>query len=231
MALTVLDPPIYRGTRWTASPGAVAEEVARLQQIAFFRYEEHSLRHETLVVLGVISHARPYSGVESLRVRLEYPDDFPHSEPTVFDHDKVFAPSAAGHQFSNHALCLQFAPRREFSTNALTLGSEVLGSAMNWMVKRNIFERSGGKNWPGDVEHHGYARPYRQLAMERAAAFPRTFLPVWVEWAVNAGAYPRVDGMCPCLSGRTLGNCHNELAHLVERAVYYSILEASRRGH
>lgn len=230
MTASLLSLPQHRGTRWTASPGAVAEEVARLREVEFFRYEEHTLRDETLIVLGVLSHTRRYGGTESLRVRLEYPDDFPSWEPTVFDHDKVFTPSAAGHQFSNHALCLQFAPRKEFSTNALTLGSEALGAALNWIVKRNIFERSGGKNWPGEAERHGYARPYRQLAMERAAVFPGTFLQVWVHWALDAGCIPQLNAPCLCLSGRSLGTCHGELAYLVERAIYYTILEGSGNG-
>jgi hypothetical protein len=219
-----------RGMAWSAFPELVQKELERIKEVRFFEYEEHHLDSGALIVIGQLSRKRRYGGTESLRIRLEYPRDFPDTEPSVVDHDKVFTPSAAGHQFSDYSLCLQFPLRREFSRDAQVLISELLGAAWNWMLKRNIFERNGQREWPGETEEHGYAGPYRTLALERAAASREIFLEVWVEWAISTGNRPRLEEACPCLSGRSLGKCHNDLAELVAGAIYYYLQEARLNG-
>ena len=219
-----------RGMHWTAFPELVQKELERIKEVRFFEYEEHHLDSGALIVIGQLSRKRRYGGTESLRIRVEYPRDFPDTEPRVVDHDKVFRPSAAGHQFSDYCLCLQFPLRGEFSRDAQVLISEVLGAAWNWMLKRNIFERNGQRDWPGETEEHGYAGPYRTLAFERAAASRAIFLEVWVEWAISTGSRPRLGEACPCLSGRSLGECHGDLAKLVAGAIYYSLQEARLNG-
>jgi SEC-C motif len=230
MASIVVNKAGTEGVRWTASPELVEKELTRIKKVGFFEYEEHHVDDGRLIVVGHLSRRRRYGGTESLRVRLEYPSDFPDTEPKVIDQDKVFKPSAAGHQFSDYSLCLQFPLRGEFSTDAEVLISEVLGAAWNWMVKRNIFERNGQRGWPGTAEEHGYAGPYRTLAVERAAASREIFLEVWVEWAISTRSYPRLGETCPCLSGRKLGKCHSDLAELVAGAIYYTIQEAHLNG-
>lgn len=170
---------VDRGTRWAASPAAVAEEIELIKEVGFFSYEGHTIQGGRLSVIGVLSHERAYSGSESLRVRLEYPDDFPDTEPAVYDRDKVFEPIVAGHQFPDYGLCLRFPGREAFAKDVKLTSGEVLGAALNWLVKRGIFERSGRKNWPGEAEPHGWARPYAELARERAAQVPGLFLSVW----------------------------------------------------
>jgi hypothetical protein len=181
-----------------------------------------------LIVIGVLKHKRQYSGEESLRVRVEYPVDFPRSVPRVFDHDRVFVPSAKGHQFPDHALCLHFPPRATFSTNSTLLIAEVLGAALNWVIKRNIFERNGRTLWPGAAEEHGLAKPYRQLVLDVAAQSRSIFTLLWVEWALRTRQFPKLDAPCPCISGRRLSACHEELAHALQRAVYFTVQEGNR---
>lgn len=191
----------------------------------FFCLEEHCLDDGKLIAIGTLSRSRPHCGRESLRVRLEYPNDFPQSEPVVFDHDKVFAPSAKGHQCSDGSLCLQFPAREEFSKDIGVLSREVLGAAWNWMVKRNIYERDQSKGWPGEAEAHGYAVPYRQLVLEELIAANQPFLNIWAEWAIRTRSPARLHGPCLCLSGRSLGRCHKKIAELVNAAIYHSIQE------
>jgi hypothetical protein len=229
MATTTV-PAKIPGRQWTASPEEVEREIARLSAIEFFSLEEHHLDDGNFITIGRLSHNRPHCGIESLRVRLEYPDDFPQSEPVVFDHDKAFVPSADGHQFSDGSLCLRFPARDEFSKDIRALCREVLGAAWNWMVKRNIYERDKSKGWPGEAEAHGYALPYRQLLLEELIAENHPFLNIWAEWATRTGSPARLQGPCLCLSGRSLGQCHKRIAELVDAAIYHSIREGLAHG-
>jgi hypothetical protein len=190
--------------------------------------EQYRLVNEQLVATGMIARDREYGGSERLRVRLEYPDRFPLLEPRVYDHDHVFQPSAAGHQFPDFKLCLHFPERPEFTQDENALADEVLGAALNWMIKRNIFERNE-RHWPGEAEPHGYAEPYKRLALERAAQGKGFMLP-WVEFALATGNQSRGGAPCPCLSGAPLGACHPELARLVDMAIICSRLENSSNG-
>jgi hypothetical protein len=211
--------------RWTASPEEIEREISRLDALEFFYLEEHRLDDGKLVAIGTLSHNRSHCGSEFLRVRLEYPNDFPESEPIIFDQDRVFVPSANGHQFPDGSLCLRFPAREEFSKDIGVLSREVLGAAWNWMVKRNIYERDKIKGWPGEAEEHGYAAPYRQLVLEELIAENQPFLNIWAEWAIRTHSRARMNGPCLCLSERRLGQCHKKIAELVNAAIYYSIQE------
>jgi hypothetical protein len=212
----------FWGKRWTSSPKLVEEELRRVRKIAYFEREDEKLLGGVLVVTGVLSHRRKHGGLESLRVQLRYPYSFPNVEPTVFDHDRVFKPGVLGHQFENWALCLQFPESGEFSTDAEVLTGEVLGASLLWLAKRNIFERTG--KWPGD-EEHGYAAPYRRLAMECAAASGSEALQVWTRRLLDSRVYPTFDARCPCLSGSRLSDCHLKLGNFIRKAIFHSIRE------
>jgi hypothetical protein len=217
-----------RFERWVPSAENVTQELQRLKNIAFFTYEEHMVSNHQLVVIGVLKHRRQYSGDESMRVRVEYPIDFPRSVPRVFDHDKVFVPSSAGHQHPDYGLCLHFPLRATFSTDANLLIAEVLGAALNWVIKRNIFERNGRTLWPGDTEEHGLARPSRRLALDIAEQTHNIFILLWVDWALRTSQFSKLDAPCPCISGRQLSECHGELARALQFAIYYTLQEARR---
>jgi hypothetical protein len=221
------NPSEYEGARWTASPELIQEEIGRVRDIGFFECGGHELLGGVLVVKGLLSHNRKYGGKQSLRVRLEYPYRFPEIEPAVFDHDKVFKPSPRGHQFENWSLCLQFPDSGQFSKDALVLTGEVLGASLNWVAKRNIFERTG--KWPGD-EEHGFAGPYRRLAVECAAESGNLVLQVWTDWTLRSGICPNLGASCPCLSGRKLAECHRRLGDLICKAVFHAIREGSSNG-
>lgn len=205
-------------TCWCSCSQKVEEEIARLRAVEFFRYENHKISNGQLHVVGTVYRERRYGGTESLRIRLEYPDNFPGEEPTVFDCDKQFKPSPDGHQFSNYALCLRFPFRRnEFNFRIDNLGEEVLGATLSWLIKRNIFERT--REWPGQAEEHGWAKPLAKLAMEAAQDTRNYLLEVWAELCITNLILPKLDRECPCGRGKRVSDCHSDLALMIGRAV------------
>jgi hypothetical protein len=204
-----------KASSWTADVEAVRLELERIGGVPFFRIESNSVQAGELRVIGVLSRHKKYGGVESLRVELVYPAGFPEVEPEVFDYDGAFEPSSDGHQYPNRSLCLSFPLRKEFSFTNENLTLEVLGAALNWMVKRNIFERSNPKRWPEEAEPHGWGPAYKALLIEQARNGDG-LLEAWIDWAITVGARPNWTGECPCLSGRAIRSCHRELAASLE---------------
>lgn len=170
-----------------------------------------------------------------MRVRLEYPHHYGraltifekcavvasrHTDSiAVFDHDKVFVPSANGHLFKNHQLCLEYPFRDELSRIPVRAAAEVLGATTLWLFKRNIFERSN--QWPGDTEDHGYSAPSRAVAV-RAARLSGVNLEPWARLSIDASILPRFDKPCPCGSRQTLFTCHSRVGQLVAIAIILS---------
>lgn len=216
---------------------AVEEEVGRLRGAAGvgFHYESHEVVGGILRAIGTIAHVHEHGGIDSMRVRLEYPYhhgktlrmiekyvvvDLRHTDTiAVFDHDKVFAPSAEGHLFNNHQLCLEFPFRDELSRDPARAVEEVLGAATLWLLKRSIFERSNHQ-WPGDTEDHDYSGPSRAVAL-RAARLSGADLEPWAMLSIDASIRPQFAKACPCSSGRTLVNCHLRVGQLVTLAIIY----------
>jgi hypothetical protein len=143
---------------------------------------------------------------------MEYPTEYPWDVPRVFDHEKLFQPSANGHLFPDHRLCLSFPLRQEFTLGSDSLSGEVLGASLIWLDKRFIFERT--TKWPGEAEEHGWSRPLRQLLVEEANRSAVPSLKAWTNWVVEELVMPNIDGGCPCCSGKTFRLCHRKLAML-----------------
>jgi hypothetical protein len=131
----------------------------------------------------------------------------------VFDCENQFQPSAKGHQFLDHRLCLSFPPRQEFTLGSESLSGEVLGASLIWLDKRFIFERT--TEWPGEAEEHGWSRPLGQLLLEDAKRSADLSLKAWTDWVVEELVTPKYDGGCPCCSGKAFWLCHRKLALLV----------------
>jgi hypothetical protein len=224
----VLNLTQYAGLRWDKCDELVSEEVKRARAVRFFEYETHSISPWKLTIQGVVSHQKRYGGIESLRIRLEYGPGFPDKEPCVFDHDEVFSPIARGHKFPNHGLCLRFPYRETFSKDPALVTAEVLEASLHWVIKRNIFERTG--EWPGETEEHGFARPLRALVFERALATGNGYLLLWAEVALALSLIPRMDAACPCQSGRPVKNCHADFGRLLRDAIFATELQSQSQA-
>jgi hypothetical protein len=209
---------LARGTVWT--PARIELELSRLGRPGFFSPESHSAHQGSLRVLGRIGLTFQATGrVEEMDVRLEYPKEYPWEVPSAFDEKKQFQPSAAGHQFPTHKLCLSFPGREEFTLGSEDLAVEVMGASLIWLDKRFIFERT--KVWPGEAEEHGWARPFRKLLIEEANRSKNDCLKAWTDWIVAGFAVPRYDAGCPCCSGRMFCHCHRRLAMLTCQFVFW----------
>jgi len=214
-----------RGVHWC--PTQVEQEIFRLRTLRYFALESWSITDQQLHVLGFLSHTQQETGrKEIIRVRMEYPHEYPWDIPSVFDYDKRFAPSADGHQYSDHKLCLSFPLRFEFPVGSENLATEVLQASLVWFDKRCIFERL--RVWPGAAEEHGYVRPLKLLLREEARRSRSLSVSAWCEWIIAELVSPDSDKGCPCLSGRPFAHCHNQLLWL---AILYQCSSNSMRDH
>lgn len=222
------DPFLVSTVRWTTwSPVRIEREIGFLKQLVFFEILGHSLSSGSLHVLGTLSFQQPETGrTYSLKVRLIYPPEYPLEVPSVIDEDKQFQPSANGHQFSDHMLCLSFPERREFDLGSEQLSSDVMKAALIWLDKRYIFERNG--NWPGEAEEHGWVRPLRRLLKEEAARSHNGSISAWSEWVIAGLITPHYEKGCPCCSGRAFVACHRRLAMLSAQYLFCAQYE---KGH
>jgi hypothetical protein len=149
--------------------------------------------------------------LHKVRVRLEYPSDFPKRTQRVFDHDEVFKTGANGHLLTSHEMCLTFSERGEFAIGTERLTEEVIGAALVWFHKRLLFERTG--TWPGPAERHGIAA-LLDLLVERRVAGDANAISNWLfQHAASSDGRPQkpdVYAPCPCGSGKPLKFCHHD---------------------
>ncbi len=216
-----------RGALW--SPARIDCELAYLRSQRFFQHLGHSIEQGSLRIQGRIGLKPQETGkLQTMTIRVEYSAAYPWEVPKVFDHEGQFQPSANGHLFSDHRLCLSFPPRGEFAVGSETLACEVLGASLIWLDKRFIFERT--TKWPGEAEEHGWAKPLRKLLIEEANRSGAISLKAWTNWVVEDLVTPQYDGGCPCCSGRTFKLCHRRMAILACLYAFWSREEEELHG-
>ena len=217
--------PWIQESAWTGSPDALAAELERIKCIPYFQYDSHYLELRKLVVIGGIRNENEQAAPEAMRIRLEYATSYGQKDTLlsdhpirVFDHDEIYD-TKHGHVFPDHRLCLEYRFRKSLSRDPSSAAAEVIGASLLWMIKRNIFERNGGR-WPGPEEPHGDFEPLRTLATEtaRQTRFAATLEP-WAQLSIDLRRMPSLDGSCPCGSGKRLRGCHVHLAGLISAAI------------
>jgi hypothetical protein len=206
------------GTRWCASQSAVNAEIERLKSIKFFELESFSVE-EKLEVIGTIGRKRKCGTWQRMRLRIAYPHNFPANPPIVFDSDKRFEPVGGSHQFLDYQLCLEFPHRHSFSKLEDVVSAEVLGASLNWMVKRELFDKNPALGWPEEAEPHHKGLAFAKLAWDLASESGIGLLKVWVVSAVELNAEPRFDRRCPCGGTKLLKDCHSRIGNYIGAAI------------
>lgn len=200
---------LARGWQWyDGALQRVEEEIAKLKAIPYFNLWEHFFGDRGLQAVGGLGYRSAHGHQYTLRVRIEYPDNFPDSVPSIFDHDHTFQPGAEGHLLPDWQLCLTFPPRNEFQVGCADLSEQVLGASLIWLDKRLIFEHNDRKKWPGLAEPHGFVVPRILLLLEQFGLTNNALFLEWVTWLPRSSVPPRIDGLCPCNGGRTVRHCH-----------------------
>jgi len=188
-----------------------------LRSLPYFKFAHEYFRNQLWIVVGTLRFTWERSQKEeNFKIRIEYPDRFPNELPSAFDHERVFVMGVDdGHLFWNHALCLTYPQRGEFSLGSDCLIEEVLGASLVWFNKRLIFERNGLKDWPGPAEKHGVLANI-DLQIERAGLSGSSRVANWLNqlWddARKGKRILLLDPYqsCPCGSEKKLKFCHGE---------------------
>jgi hypothetical protein len=184
-----------------------------LEQLPYFRLERLAHpRGENATAIGMLLFAGSRSGKHyMLRIRIDYPWNFPAALPHVYDQDKILKVDANGHLIGKHELCLTLLERCEFALRTDHLTVDLLGAALVWWHKRVIYDGTG--KWPGDAERHGI-NALIDLLVERNVAPDANVLSRWllVHATTSQGRaqLPSPYAPCPCGNGKTLKFCHGD---------------------
>lgn len=195
------------------SPSRFHRERTYLVSLPYFELDkEYRNDASQFIALGSVRFVGHRSGKQhEMRIRLEYPRNFPNNVQRVFDHDKIFTPGSNGHLLSNHELCLTLPERREFSLNTENLTEEVIGAALVWFYKRLLYERT--KIWPGPAERHGI-NAVIDLLVERQIVRDAKAISTWLKTNATTTSgkvkEPNLYAPCLCGSGEKLKFCHRE---------------------
>jgi hypothetical protein len=204
------------------SAGRRERECQLLGSLPYFALERTSTNAaRKFTALGTLHFVGHRTGRKQvLRVRLEYPAEFPKKVPRVYDHDGQFATCLEGHLFSDHELCLTLPERGEFRLGTEELTAEVLGATLIWFQKRLLFDRT--KRWPGPAEPHGI-NAVLNLLVERFVAPDASTISAWLlaHASTHAGnpGEPDLYATCPCGSGKKLKFCHRDELNLVFKRI------------
>jgi hypothetical protein len=203
------------------STSRLARERTTLAALPYFALEhaDSGATVSTFTAVGKLHYIGARSGmIHSMRVRLEYPRDFPKGAQWVFDHDKIFKPCADGHLLCTHEMCLTLSERGEFAVGTEGLTEEVLGASLIWFHKRQLYERTG--RWPGQAERHGIAALIDLLVERSVAPDFMTFSSWLAKYAATPDGRlkePNLYAPCPCGNGKSLKFCHRDDLQLVFR--------------
>ena len=193
-------------------------EEHQLATLPYFQLERTRIDDERrFTALGKLRFTGHRSGKQNdLRIRVEYPSQFPKDVPRVFDHDERFTPCLAGHLFTTHEICLTLPERCEFTKASDDLTAEVLGASLIWFQKRLIFDRT--KQWPGPAEPHGINAVINLLVERRVAPNANTISTWLLAHASTPAGHPAAPDLyapCPCGSGKRLKFCHRDDLQLI----------------
>lgn len=213
----------------TAAGRARIERDLRLITDLFpaLRYEVDA--HNTAMLAGPITIDLGNETYRSVRLRIEFPHNYPDGEPRVFDADKHFA-AHDGHSLldrhisENGWFCLWLPPLSKWDRSNPSALLDFLGHVALFVHRQFIYDIIG--SWPGEQWAHstdGWIEFIHQR-LDEICISPKTFC------AGLRSGFPGRKAACICGSGRLYIECHRSAINkLVEQID--DVLLAKIRGN
>lgn len=147
-----------------------------------------------------------------IRIRVDFPANYPADEPTAYDDAGTFSPSLDRHILKDGQFCLWLPPCTPWDRDDPRRLLRFLDEVTVFLERQLIYEIT--RKWPGGQYDHG-AAGYRQFmltALGENEEHLRSLFPV-----IIGTARPSRNDLCPCGSNRKYKRCH---AEPVESIIY-----------
>lgn len=225
--------PPLRG-RATSKPKAWyerSEGVARLVHDRALIAEAYStLSHriddeaERVHLDGVLVYRAACGIPTEIDVRVDFPFDYPRSEPQAYDAARRF-PHSMNRHFSTEdgCCCLWIPPKSRWNPQDRNTLIPFLDEVAVFFDRQLVYDASGQVAWPGGQYGHG-AAGYKEWIVEEFGGSAETvaaFLPM-MEGAMEVGRNDR----CPCGSGLKFKRCHGPTLDRVRRQISFAMVKS-----
>lgn len=207
--------PWYRansGTRFDSDRVIVAELIPTLQ----FRVDEQL---HVVFLEGSMEFVAECGLPRSIIARIEFPRDYPNSEPRVFDTAQKFKALpgktlADRHLSDEGQCCLWLPPNTLWCPMKPDALREFLLHVIVFFDRQFIYDVT--QEWPGPAYAHG-REGYLEFIQEQLASesnlFPQLFSLILRRQAISR------NDRCPCGSGRKYKVCHAQLVETIQRKI------------
>lgn len=151
-----------------------------------------------------------------LLVRVEFPADYPLSEPDAYDEGKHFPEDVDRHIVQGGRFCLWLPPCSPWNPEDPNRLLRFLDEVAVFLERQLVYDATGRREWPGPQRKHGRAG-YEEFMVQVLGgneADLHTLFPVIL------GRLPvgRNDA-CPCLSKRKYKHCHEGVVSDIVRRI------------
>ncbi len=151
-----------------------------------------------------------------LSVRIEFPADYPLSEPDAYDEGKHFAEDVDRHIVRGGRFCLWLPPCSPWNSEDPNRLLRFLDEVAVFLERQLIYDATGQREWPGPQQKHGHAG-YEEFMLELLGgneADLRALFPVILGRLPIGRNEP-----CPCQSMWKYKHCHEGIVEDIVRQV------------
>jgi hypothetical protein len=159
---------------------------------------------QTVRIEGILPLKAHCGVTEEIRVRIDYPHEYPRRLPIARDPVGRFEPSPNGHINKDGSFCLTLPLDKEFDLDSTNFIVDFVDAVALFVDRELIYEVTG--QWPGPEWGHGGKGVQELMECEFGTTDTATITRL-ADLARGRSSLSR-NAECPCGSGRKYKHCH-----------------------
>jgi hypothetical protein len=167
-------------------------------------------------LIGAITLLSECGVATPISVRIAFPADYPHSEPTASDDAKRFPEEVDRHILKGGKFCLWLPPCSPWNPDDPERLLRFLDEVAVFLERQLVYDATGGRVWPGPQQQHGRAG-YEEFMLSLLGG-SETDLESLLPAILNRKSPGRNDP-CPCRSSRKYKRCHADAVKEIARRI------------
>jgi SEC-C motif len=151
-----------------------------------------------------------------IAVRVEFPPDYPDTEPRIYDDADAFPHEPDRHFYPDGQCCLWLPPESRWDPDDPDGLLAFLEEVAVFLDRQLVCDAMGGWTWPGPARSHGFIG-YVEFVRDLLAgddALVAALAPVFA-----GQVSPGRNDQCPCGGGRKYKKCHLRAVEAVAQRV------------